>query len=43
LPIGGHQSQRLEWLRIHWLGYSREDLGCVQFVPLVGRYGWRES
>ncbi|HLY25608.1 MAG TPA: protein-L-isoaspartate(D-aspartate) O-methyltransferase [Aggregatilineales bacterium] len=43
LPIGGQKSQRLLRLRVNWRGFSREDLGSVQFVPLLGRYGWREG
>ncbi len=43
MPIGGRKSQRLIRLRIHRFGYWREDLGCVQFVPLLGRYGWPDA
>ena len=42
LPVGTRKKQHLQRLRIHWLGFSREDLGRVAFVPLVGRYGWHE-
>src|SRR5439155_21091271 len=42
LPVGTRKKQHLQRLRIRWLGFSREDLGRVAFVPLVGRYGWRE-
>ncbi|MEP7289856.1 MAG: protein-L-isoaspartate(D-aspartate) O-methyltransferase [Chloroflexota bacterium] len=40
LPVGGRKSQHLQRLRVRWLGFSREDLGPVSFVPLIGRYGW---
>src|SRR5258708_35933628 len=43
LPVGNRKSQHLERLRVNWLGYSRQNLGKVQFVPLVGRYGWHSS
>jgi protein-L-isoaspartate(D-aspartate) O-methyltransferase len=43
LPVGGRKSQHLQRLRVTWLGYSRQNLGKVQFVPLVGRYGWRSA
>lgn len=43
LPVGGRKTQHLQRLRVTWLGYSRQNLGKVQFVPLVGRYGWRSA
>ncbi len=43
LPVGGRRSQRLQRLQVHRIGISREDLGKVVFVPLIGRHGWRSS
>jgi protein-L-isoaspartate(D-aspartate) O-methyltransferase len=43
MPLGGQRLQQL--VRLTRLGpqrYDREDLGPVQFVPLIGRAGWAE-
>jgi protein-L-isoaspartate(D-aspartate) O-methyltransferase len=44
MPLGGPRLQEL--VRVNRTGrteYTREDLGPVQFVPLVGQAGWAES
>jgi len=40
LPIGGRKNQHLERLGVRRFGVSRENLGKVQFVPLIGQDGW---
>jgi protein-L-isoaspartate(D-aspartate) O-methyltransferase len=42
LPVGGRKVQRLQRLRVRWFGVTRQDLGKVQFVPLIGEAGWTE-
>src|SRR5690606_32456159 len=41
IPAGGEEQQRL-WriTRAAEADYTREDLGPVRFVPLIGRAGW---
>jgi protein-L-isoaspartate(D-aspartate) O-methyltransferase len=43
LPVGGRKTQQLQRLRVRWFGVSRENLGDVAFVPLIGEHGWHSS
>ena len=40
LPVGTREKQHLRRLRVQLLGVSSEELGAVQFVPLIGQDGW---
>lgn len=40
MPVGPRGDERLIRVRKHGVGTTREDLGPVAFVPLVGREGW---
>ncbi len=40
LPVGGRKKQQLRRLTVRLLGATYENLGKVQFVPLVGQDGW---
>jgi protein-L-isoaspartate(D-aspartate) O-methyltransferase len=42
LPIGSGKNQRLARVRRVGTGVQIEDLGGAEFVPLLGRFGWRE-
>jgi protein-L-isoaspartate(D-aspartate) O-methyltransferase len=42
LPIGTSKNQRLARVRHVGTGVQIEDLGGAEFVPLVGRFGWKE-
>ena len=42
LPIGSGKSQRLARVRRVGTGVQIEDCGTAEFVPLVGRFGWKE-
>ena len=42
LPIGSGDRQRLARVRRVGTGVQIEDCGTAEFVPLVGRYGWKE-
>jgi len=42
LPIGSGKSQRLARVRRVGTGIQIEDCGTAEFVPLVGRFGWKE-
>lgn len=42
LPIGPDGNQRLARVSRVGTGLQIEDLGGVEFVPLVGRFGWKE-
>jgi protein-L-isoaspartate(D-aspartate) O-methyltransferase len=42
LPIGSGKNQRLARVRRVGTGVQIEDLGSAEFVPLVGRFGWKE-
>ncbi len=42
-PVGGRWSQTLIRLRRRGDQFIREHLTSVVFVPLVGKYGWREA
>jgi len=42
LPIGSGKSQRLARVRRVGTSVQIEDHGTAEFVPLVGRYGWKE-
>jgi protein-L-isoaspartate(D-aspartate) O-methyltransferase len=42
LPIGSDKNQRLARVRRVGTGVQIEDCGAAEFVPLVGRYGWKE-
>jgi len=42
LPIGKNKNQRLARVRHVGTGVQIEDLGGAEFVPLVGRFGWKE-
>ncbi len=42
LPIGSDKSQRLARVRRVGTGVQIEDCGTAEFVPLVGRFGWKE-
>lgn len=40
MPVGPRGDERLVRVRRHGVNTTREDLGPVTFVPLVGREGW---
>ena len=42
MPVGPDHAQRLVRIRRTANRYEREDLGAVQFVPLIGAQGWSE-
>jgi protein-L-isoaspartate(D-aspartate) O-methyltransferase len=42
VPIGGEDQQRLLLVRRHGSQYSSEEHERCRFVPLLGRYGWKE-
>ena len=42
LPIGSEKNQRLARVRRVGTGVQIEDYGTAEFVPLVGRFGWKE-
>ncbi len=42
LPIGSGQSQRLARVIRVGTGIQIEDCGSAEFVPLVGKFGWKE-
>jgi protein-L-isoaspartate(D-aspartate) O-methyltransferase len=42
LPIGPEKNQRLARVRRVGTGVQIEDCGTAEFVPLVGRFGWKE-
>jgi len=42
IPIGGAGEQRLARVRRIGTGTQIEDCGEAEFVPLVGRFGWKE-
>ena len=42
LPIGSGKSQKLARVRRVGTGIQIEDCGTAEFVPLVGRFGWKE-
>ncbi|HUJ13940.1 MAG TPA: protein-L-isoaspartate(D-aspartate) O-methyltransferase [Thermoanaerobaculia bacterium] len=42
LPIGSGKSQRLARVRRVGTSIQIEDCGTAEFVPLVGRFGWKE-
>src|SRR5207245_2894670 len=42
LPIGSGKTQRLARVRRVGTGIQIEDCGTAAFVPLVGRFGWKE-
>jgi protein-L-isoaspartate(D-aspartate) O-methyltransferase len=42
LPIGSGKNQRLARVRHVGTGVKIEDFGTAEFVPLVGRFGWKE-
>ncbi|HEY8131741.1 MAG TPA: protein-L-isoaspartate(D-aspartate) O-methyltransferase [Thermoanaerobaculia bacterium] len=42
LPIGSGKTQRLARVRRIGTGVKIEDCGTAEFVPLVGRFGWKE-
>ena len=41
MPMGDHNQQVLYRLRKAGKRVSKERLGAVQFVPLIGKYGWQ--
>jgi protein-L-isoaspartate(D-aspartate) O-methyltransferase len=43
IPVGGAEHQELLKLTKNGDQVSRESLYACRFVPLVGRYGWREG
>jgi len=43
LPVGGRLGQYLERWRRRGADFSQEVLAPVAFVPLLGRYGWKEG
>lgn len=44
IPVGSGRAQELvRFTRDGNTDYRREDLGAVQFVPLIGAQGWAES
>ncbi len=42
VPIGGEDQQRLLLVRRHGYEYTSEEHERCRFVPLLGRYGWKE-
>lgn len=42
IPIGAATDQRLARVRRVGTGIQIEDCGSAEFVPLVGRFGWKE-
>lgn len=42
IPIGSGSGQRLARVRRVGTGTQIEDCGTAEFVPLVGRFGWKE-
>jgi protein-L-isoaspartate(D-aspartate) O-methyltransferase len=42
LPIGSEKNQRLARVRRVGTSVQIEDYGTAEFVPLVGRFGWKE-
>ena len=42
IPIGSGGSQRLARVTRVGTGVQIEDCGSAEFVPLVGRFGWKE-
>lgn len=42
LPIGSGQNQRLARVIRVGTGIQIEDFGSAEFVPLVGKFGWKE-
>jgi protein-L-isoaspartate(D-aspartate) O-methyltransferase len=43
IPVGSGRAQELVRVtRVNKTEYRREDLGAVQFVPLIGAQGWQE-
>jgi protein-L-isoaspartate(D-aspartate) O-methyltransferase len=42
LPIGGEKNQRLARVRRVGTSVQIEDCGTAEFVPLVGKFGWKE-
>jgi protein-L-isoaspartate(D-aspartate) O-methyltransferase len=43
MPVGSGRGQELvRVIRVGETEYRREDLGAVQFVPLIGEQGWAE-
>ena len=42
LPIGAEKNQRLARVRRVGTGVQIEDCGAAEFVPLVGRFGWKK-
>ena len=44
MPVGSGRAQELvRVIRVGETEYRREDLGAVQFVPLIGEQGWTEQ
>ncbi len=43
LPIGPEGNQRLARVTRVGTGIQIEDCGSAEFVPLVGKFGWKES
>lgn len=44
MPVGADRAQRLVRVtRVDETEYRHEDLGAVQFVPLIGEQGWAEQ
>ncbi len=43
LPIGAEGRQRLMRYVKQGEGFTEEDLGVCEFVPLIGEQGWKES
>jgi protein-L-isoaspartate(D-aspartate) O-methyltransferase len=42
IPVGPAGNQRLARVTRVGTGIKIEDCGTAEFVPLVGRFGWRE-
>lgn len=42
IPIGSEKNQRLARVTRVGTGTQIEDCGTAEFVPLVGRFGWKE-
>jgi protein-L-isoaspartate(D-aspartate) O-methyltransferase len=42
IPIGPERNQRLALITRVGTGIQIEDCGSAEFVPLLGRFGWKE-
>ena len=43
IPLGRGDNQRLARVRRVGTGVQIEDCGPASFVPLIGRFGWKDE